>query len=131
MTVSITAGGAGTRMKNLVNLLSDEDLIAHMGASFLRPRGAFLNKQATLVANQTLAAGDEVEVFRLWGNEASPEARVVREKLCSLQVPYIALVVDPGDDTALRLEHGGNVFAIATGNGLREALGHLDTQFSN
>lgn len=107
----LVPGGVDTRMKNLVNLLADEDLISHMLASVFRPRGAFMARGE--------GGGDEEEL-RLWGREGCAYSRIVREELCVRQLAYTAHVCGEGE--VARLGCGGREVEIGSLSGLSSAL---------
>ncbi|KAJ1631429.1 hypothetical protein T492DRAFT_996082 [Pavlovales sp. CCMP2436] len=80
-------GGRTTRLRNFVNLVSDEDLPGLFAASVARPFG-----HAGLAA-AAAARTAQPDVFHdseraLWADEACPHARLVREALCSLGLSY-------------------------------------------
>jgi len=76
-------GSRTTRLRNAVHLLADADLLGHMLGTVLRPVGVFL---APGVLPASSSQG-EPEIH-LWGHEACPWSRLLREALCRLQLPY-------------------------------------------
>jgi hypothetical protein len=79
-------GGRTTRLRNVVNLFSDEDLPGLFAASIARPYG---HAGLAAAVGPHLQACDTLDAERaLWADEACPHARLVREALCSLGLGY-------------------------------------------
>lgn len=82
----LVPGGATTRMRNLVNLLAEPDLTGLLAASLARPFA-----HAGLAGARARAAHEDAHggmPRELWAFESCPRARLVREALCSLELPY-------------------------------------------
>jgi len=102
-----------TRLKNVVNLLSDEDLIGHMLGTIIRPAGVLMSSNSKTHAagissiNGSLHASNEV-IIELWGHEACPYSRIIREFLCVEQLPYIlqSQAIDKTPSLTLKLPGG-------------------------
>jgi len=80
-------GSRTTRLKNLLNLLCDEDLVGHMAATVLRPRAVMLTPPGS--SGGEAEWGGLPEGIQLWGHESCPATRLVREFLCMNQIRYI------------------------------------------
>ena len=74
-------GSRSTRLKNVLNVLCDADLLGHALATFARPLGVFIMSPPDVWRRIP-------EGIELWGSESSPETRLVREYLSRAQVRY-------------------------------------------
>ncbi|KAG8457787.1 hypothetical protein KFE25_005800 [Diacronema lutheri] len=85
-------GGSTTRLRNLVNLMSDEDMPGLFGASLARPfaHAGLAAARSTAVDEGVACAtnGSDAPVRELWAFEACARATLVREALCSLGLRY-------------------------------------------
>ena len=72
-----------TRFKNVLNLLCDDDLVAHMAATAMWPTGVLLHPNTRSTRWAELPDGIE-----LWGHESCPDTRLVRVFLTRQQVRF-------------------------------------------
>lgn len=110
--------------RNALNLLADEDLPGLFVASVVRPL-ATAGLGITPARDTAASSGDGGEVRQLWAREGCARARLLREALCTLQLPYtlVGMGGDGGDGDgdcgpvgaaradALRAAHGSQASA--------------------